>query len=33
VAQHQITLDSQTLHQLYMTKSKDSGVSGWQSNL
>jgi len=27
MAQYQITLDSQTLHQLFMTKSKDSGVS------
>jgi len=27
MAQYQITVDSQTLHQLFMTKSKDSGVS------
>lgn len=27
MAQYQITLDSQVLHQLFMTKSKDSGVS------
>jgi len=27
MAQYQITVDSQTLHQLFLTKSKDSGVS------
>ena len=27
MAQYQITVDSQTLHQLFITKPKDSGVS------
>ena len=27
MAKYQITLDSKVLHQLFMTKSKDSGVS------
>ena len=27
MAQYKITVDSQTLHQLFLTKSKDSGVS------